>query len=158
MEINTDFELVVKDSYDMYNFIEQQRQNIYPPILMNKWFYSEQKNPKKPFNLWSEQYNRLVQVTENTFYNCYCRLFNPISFRLTATTGKSYEKGLIGVLHVGLCTIDDTYHGVIFKDVPRYLFDELIEKVDMYLNDKVYLNHEHFVEFLIDLGGEDNSW
>lgn len=158
MEINTDLKIVVKDSYDMYTLIKEQRQNIYPPLLMNKWFHSEQKNPNKPFNSWGEQYNRLVQVTESSFYCCYCRLFNPVCISLKAKTGKPYEKNLIGVLNIGLCTIDDTYHGVIFKQVPRYLFDELIDKVDVYLNDKVYLDHEHFLNFLISLGGEDNSW
>lgn len=158
MKINTDNSIEVKDSYDMYNLIEEQRQNIYPPLLMNKWFYSEQKNPKKPFNLWGEQYNRLVQVTEHTFYSCYCRFLNPVRISLKSETGKPYEKGLIGVLNIGLCTIDDTYHGVVFKNVPRYVFDELIDNVDTYLNDVDYLDHEEFLEFLISLGGENNSW
>lgn len=146
MEISFDYNLA--DSYDMYKLIDEKR--IYPPLLINKWFYAETKSFANNKSIVREEYIRLVQVDENTFYHCYCKIFNPICISLSALPGKAYNKELIGELKIGLNTIDDSYYGVRFENVSREQVEELIDKVDEYLNSVDYLSKTHFLDFLVN--------
>jgi len=157
MEISTEHK--ISAFYHMYDLIDDRNtkggKEIYPPSLFGKWFYFEEKQ-KNTVN--SETYNRLVQVDEDAYYNCYRKIFNPVSVKLWGPIGSVYNPTLIAVCTVGLCTIDDSYYGGVFTDLSRQDFDDIIEKIDVYLNEHLYLNHLDFVNFLISLGAEDNSY
>lgn len=55
MEISYEFK--IENSYSMFSLVRGQRINMYPPLLMSKWFHSEQHNLRKPFNILEEEYN-----------------------------------------------------------------------------------------------------
>lgn len=155
IEINTEYP-EIRHSVDLYDLTKDDSCNReYPPSLFNKWFFHEEHQNKQDL---FENYCTLVQVDEQTYYNLYRRIFNPINIHLYGGIGKFHNKNLIGVMTVYLKSIDDTSYGCMFENIPRDKFEEIFEKIDEYIKSKTYINCFDFVNFLIGLGGTENSW
>lgn len=157
--IEISYEYNIDNYYDMFELIGEKNR-IYPPSLFNKWFFFEEKSKKRNGKIafHNEKYTTLVQVDQETFNGCYCRLFNPLQIYLSGGTGKYLDKECIGVMDVMIYTIDDAAYGCRFEDVERVDFEKLFEIIDNWVKTKQYINSNELIRFLESLGGKDNSW
>lgn len=123
----------------------------YPLNIINKWFSSIKKSTDK---YEREEMHCLKMVSENTFYNLYRRLFNPV------TIGHFHDKKNNKFnFYCFIDSIDDACIRVFFDisdDIERR--HELTNKIIEYVNSCDILDGNKFIEFGKTLGGKDESY
>lgn len=147
-----------EDHFVYYKLLNDLR--IYPYKILNKWSHSILRNKKD--ELIYEHYSSLKIVSENSFYNLYCRFFNPIYLSISCQTSGKIIKNKDGkelyIFRAMLYSIDDSAYGTVFENLSYQEIYDIIYKFLDWINSKEILDFEEFINFGRSLGGKDNSW
>lgn len=116
----------------------------YPRGLLGKWFYF---NYKPKYKL--EEYSVMKEVDEETYYNLYCRLFNPVSVFIYEDYFKKpyYVK-------VRLDSIDDCDYSAEFNNLrDMNEVNDVIYKLFSYIDSKEIINGKELIKYSESIGG-----
>lgn len=113
----------------------------YPRGLLGKWFYFNYKPKYKV-----EEYSVMKEVDEETYYNLYCRLFNPVSVFIYFK--KPYY------VKVRLDSIDDCDYSAEFNNLrDMNEVNDVIYKLFSYIDSKEIINGKELIKYSESIGG-----
>lgn len=150
-----------KNSSSDFIYYDLLKDKVYPFELTDKWSYSIVKD-KKGDIIFNESYQSLKMFDEESFYNLYCRLFNPIELKVTCLLGakKKYNERneLLYNFAAMIKSIDDSSYGTIFEEISYREIEIIRQQFFEYIDNKKIINNQEFIDFGLSLSGQNNSY